>query len=143
MPDYELVEAELSKTFTTANGQFNVYRIVVRDANGEKTQAEMNTKSSSPAPPTGPITGTLENTPYGWKFKKTYLDRPGGGGGGGRPTDPKTQAKIVRQHSQATAVAIFAAKGKDFTWEEFTKLTDSLDDDVESGAERSMRNVSS
>jgi hypothetical protein len=138
VPDYTLLSATLDSTFTTANGQFNVYEVELQDSNGEKTLAKLNTKSSSPSPPAGPITGNLENTPYGWKFKKEFAPKPGGFGGGAPRNDPDTQAKIVRQHSQTVAVAIFVARGKtDFTFDEFEKLADALDRDVARGVERS------
>jgi hypothetical protein len=87
------------------------------------------------------ISGTLEPSQYGMRFKE---DRPAFAGGGGmRPRDPKDTASIVRQHSEHMAVLLLQVKATagvltddDLKPAKIRSLTDWFDDDVAYGVER-------
>jgi hypothetical protein len=86
------------------------------------------------------VSGTLEPSQYGLRFKK---DRPTFSGGGFKPRDPKDTASIIRQHSEHMAVLLLQVKATagvltedDLTPAKIRSLTDWFDDDVAHGVER-------
>ena len=94
-------------------------------------EVQINQKPETPAP-AGTVAGTISENDYGKKLKK---EKPQGSfGGGGR--SPQENRKIVRQHSQHTAVALLTLaaqlkKTPDETWELVSKVASWLDGDVE------------
>jgi hypothetical protein len=100
----------------------------------------ITSKDTDPASLVGTrISGTLESTQYGLRFKK---DRPAFGGAP-RQRDPKDTASIVRQHSQHMTLLLLNAKAtagkltdEDLTPGKLKTLTDFFDDDVAAGVER-------
>jgi hypothetical protein len=85
------------------------------------------------------ISGTLEPSQYGLRFKK---ERPAFGGGA-RGRSPEDTASIVRQHSEHMAILLLQVKATagvlaedDLTPAKIRSLTDWFDDDVAHGVER-------
>lgn len=91
----------------------NVYA-VIGELDGELETVEIGAKEAN-APKVGDILeGTVEDGPYGKKFKK---DRPLGfagrsGGFAPRPEDPEKQKMIVRQNALGNAVTFQAELAK-------------------------------
>jgi hypothetical protein len=92
----------------TQYGPMKDYRLFLM-APGETTPviASWLRKASSPAPVRGQqIEGALEDTEYGKKFREQRQMPIGSSGGGGKSyaADPKKQAAIAMESSQARAV---------------------------------------
>lgn len=133
MPTFTVRAAGEKKRFQgKQGGEFTVFNVDVVDEQGNGTMAaELVQKSDSPPPQAGDtIQGTLEDTSYGWKLKKEYVGK--GGGFGPRPEDPKRSRAILRQHSQHMALLYMQATGnKPESWDEFFRMVDKFDQDVE------------
>lgn len=99
MATYTITAAEKKKEIEGKNGPLIVYTLSLGDKD-RSVDAEVLQKPSSPPPEVGSqVEGTLQDTEYGWKFRRA---KPAYSGGGGR--DPKETASIVRQHSQHMAL---------------------------------------
>lgn len=142
MPDYKVITAEHKKDVTTDKGAFQVIALAL-DANGVIEGAEWFAKKTTAIPAPGDIlTGTLEQSQYGKKFKRA----PAGFGGGPRQEDPKRQAMIVRQHSQTAAISLLQlmhtigvvdmGKTKAEVFQTLTTTIDWLDTDAKQAGER-------
>lgn len=139
---YTVKSATKTKDVTLeGKGAFQSVALILADPTGERIEAEWFTKSTTVLPvPGAQLDGTVEDGPYGKKFKKAFA--PAGGGGFGRPRDPKDTAAIVRQHSQHMALLYAQAKAQagglpvDFTVEQLRKIIDWFDDDVRAGVTR-------
>src|SRR3954454_3172237 len=106
MPTYTVRAARHKKTIDGQHGPLQIIALVIDDGNGP-VDAEWATKVETPVPAEGQqLDGTLETPQYGMRFKKTPAGGAGGGWGPGpRPEDPKLARRILRQHSQSTALA--------------------------------------
>lgn len=102
MPNYKVTSAAKLKDRESQYGVFTDYMLMLTDEQGVNTAAELSQKQSSTAPKAGDtLSGTIEQTAYGPKFKK---DKPAYGGAGVAPRDPETQRYIMRQNALTTAV---------------------------------------
>lgn len=71
------------------------------------------------------------NPQYPPKFKKAFAGGANGGANRANGMSPEREKKIVRQHSQAQAIAFLAATQKDgFGLQDVKKVTDWFDKDV-------------
>lgn len=93
MPDYKIeAVANEVRSYTTQYGDMKSYKVKLPGVNDA---VEVSQKASTPPPVAGDtLTGTVESSSFGPKFKKEFTPKaPGGGGGfgGGRPqSDPFT-----------------------------------------------------
>lgn len=115
-------------------GTFTSWKLTVTDGTTETAGAELFQRKDSVPPTVGQvIDGTLEQSQFGWKVKKTAKM---GGGGGFRPRDPKETAAIQRQHSQEMAVrwtAIAQSRGllpESFTIQNLKQVIDWFERDI-------------
>lgn len=103
--EYKIINAMPAGEFEGKFGKTLKYTLMLE---GEQTSVELNQKPATPAPKAGDvITGTIEEGPYGRKFKKE--SQSGGFGGNGKP-DPATQKAIIRQNALTNAVNYCIAK---------------------------------
>lgn len=132
MPDYKVITAEHKKPVTTDKGEFQVIALTL-DVDGKIEGADWFTKASTVVPAQGSVlSGTLEDSPYGKKFRKQQAF----GGGGPRPEDPRRAAMILRQHSQHMALMYAALRQSqghlppDFSLTDLGKVADWFDADA-------------
>lgn len=144
MPEFTVTAAEHKRDLPAKDGYrpSQVISLTLNDGTTEHHAEWITATTTDDASLVGTrVSGTLEPSQYGLRFKK---DRPAGGGGfGGRPRDPKESAAIQRQHSQGCAVALLHVKaiaGKladdDLTPAKIKQLADWFDDDIAGGVER-------
>jgi hypothetical protein len=102
MPTYTVTGSIQKKDLPDAqNGPAQVIGLNLQDQQGMAINAEWFTKATTPLPgPGSQIEGTIEESPYGPKFKKASA----GFGGGGGARSPEDKRSIVRQHSQDMAL---------------------------------------
>lgn len=97
---YKVTNALKTGTVKTKFGEFDKYAVQLE---GETDTVELLQKPDSPALTVGQeLDGTIEDTQYGKRFKKTQ--QAGGGFGGSRAADPATRASIERQSALKAAV---------------------------------------
>lgn len=130
MPEQIVAEAGVIKT-TEWNGK-PMKEIAIRFQSGE--EANWFTGAATNVPQPGDkLDGHIEPSEYGNKWKraqKEFGGAPGGSKGSGGMS-PEREKKIVRQHSQATAIAYVAATGKTLAnIEELKPIIDWFDTDV-------------
>lgn len=107
---YEVLNASKLKDRESQYGQMTDYMLVFKDGSA----GEMSQKASTPAPKTGDtLDGTIEDTQYGPKFRKTKQ----AGGFGGQAYNPEREASIIRQNSLTNAVAYCLGKANLMTKE--------------------------
>lgn len=100
--DYKITSSAKLKDRETQYGPMTDYMMMLTDENNASVAAELSQKQSTPAPVAGAtISGTIEQTQYGPKFKK---DKPAYSGAGVSSRDPETQRYIMRQNALTTAV---------------------------------------
>jgi hypothetical protein len=108
-----------------AEGEYRAQKVIsfgLQEAGKEPLNARWWTVPDANVPAVGSqIEGTLEQKPYGWKFKKASA---GGFGGGGRGRSPEETKAIVRQHSQEMALRYAAIRAQQGKLPEDFKLTD-------------------
>lgn len=102
MSNYKVVSCAKLKDRESQYGVMTDYMMMLTDDGNNSVAGELSQKQSSPAPKAGDtLSGTIEQTNYGPKFKK---DKPAYGGAGVAPRDPETQRYIMRQNALTTAV---------------------------------------
>ena len=135
--EYKIISCVADGGYEGKYGQMSKYKLTLDD-NGQTIIAELSQKPTT-AVPQGTITGRIESTQYGNKFKKA--SKAGGGGftGGGRKSDPETQKAIIRQNALTNGVNFCIAKYKDKELDEkevirianyFVKYTSGAMDEV-------------
>jgi len=103
--EYKIINAMPAGEFEGRFGKTLKYTLMLE---GEQTSVELNQKPTTPAPKAGDvITGTIEEGPYGRKFKK---ESQSGGFGGNGKSDPAIQKAIIRQNALTNAVNYCIAK---------------------------------
>jgi hypothetical protein len=134
MPDFKVIGCAFKKDVQLQHGAFKVYALTLEAPGGGHVAAELMQKPETAAPAEGSVlTGTVEQTQYGMKFKK---QPPAFGGGGGRAEDPRRGAMILRQHSQAMSLQYAELRLKqgtlpaDFSLTDLAKVTDWFDADA-------------
>ncbi len=133
MPDY-IVKSAVKKKDLEARGNYAAKTLYLVELDGQPKAVELSLKAGSAAPAPGDkLTGTIEESQYGPKFKKEYGGNGGGGGGGGyRGRSPEDHRSIVRQHSQQMALMWFTARGaKTFSDDELKERIDWFVADAE------------
>jgi len=100
--NYTIKSAVKTKDRPSQYGTFTDYMLIVTNEQNEEKAAELSQKQSTPAPVIGStIIGTIEESPYGPKFKK---ERPAFAGAGVAPRDPETQRYIMRQNALTASI---------------------------------------
>lgn len=136
----EVVGAERGPVKDGQYGPMAAIKLVLKLPDGEMKSAEWFTKATTPVPQAGEkVTGTLEDSQYGLKFRKAKVN----GAFGPRPEDPKRSASIRRQHSQHMALLYAQVKATlgqlpdDFKPETHLRaIIDWFDEDVDYGVDR-------
>lgn len=136
MSTYTVKKAEVTKTEV---GKYNNNEITATLENGDGKEAEVTflQKPESPLPEVGSqLTGTVEQTQYGLKFKREWK-QSGGGYGGGNRDEEINRAVAVKAATQLAAAQISAGVVKEdaqaiaalssFTEQIFAVLTKSAD----------------
>jgi hypothetical protein len=101
MSNYKVTSAAKLKDRESQYGTMTDYMMMLTDEANAPAAAELSQKQSSPVPKAGDIlSGTIEQTNYGPKFKK---EKPSFGGAGVSPRDPEIQRYIMRQNALTTA----------------------------------------
>jgi hypothetical protein len=102
LAEFSVLAASKKKDVDGKNGPMQVLALTLaKEGEAAPVVAEWYTKASTPIPaPGAKLEGELENSQYGWKFRKAQQN--GFGGGGKR--DPATEKRIVHQHSQDMAI---------------------------------------
>lgn len=143
MPEFTVLHAS-HKRDLPAKGDYKPSQVIALTLTDGTVQheAEWITATTTDVPPVNTrLSGTIEPSQYGLRFKK---DRPAFAGGSGfKPRDPKDTASIIRQHSEHMAVLLLQVKATagvladdDLTPAKIRSLTDWFDDDVAHGVER-------
>lgn len=104
--EYKIISCVESGGYQGKYGPMKNYTLTLDD-NGQQIIATLSQKPTTPVP-SGTITGSIESTQYGNKFKKAASY----GGGGFKKNDPETQRQIIRQTSLQHAVTFCLAKYK-------------------------------
>jgi len=100
--NYTIKSAVKIKDRSSDYGPMIDYMLIVQDNKNEQKSAELSQKQTTPAPVVGStISGTIEDTKYGPKFRK---DKPAYSGAGVAPRDPETQRYIMRQNALTAAI---------------------------------------
>jgi len=136
MPEYTVTDMEVVKEMPgnpqEKGGPAKVLRLSLEE---DPRQPELFTVASTPLPTVGEkYEGTIEDSPYGPKFK-----RPGGKAqGAGFKRSPADTKAIQRQHSQQIALMkeanIIASGGRPFTHQEMVTAIDYFEDDIKGKA---------
>lgn len=134
MPSYTVKKAEVTKTEV---GKYNNNEITATLANAEGKEAEVTflQKPESPLPDVGStLTGNVEQTQYGLKFKREWKQQ---GGGGGNRDEEISRAVAVKSATSLVAAQISAGTIKEddaaiaalssFTEDIFAVLTKSAE----------------
>lgn len=101
---YTIENSMKSGEFSGKFGKMYKYSVKL---SGVDTAVEINQKPDSPEPKVGDIIeGTIEDTQWGKKFKKTSV------GFTGSKNDPNTRKEIIRQNSLTNAVNYVIAKAQ-------------------------------
>lgn len=143
MPQFTVESVERTRDWGEGS-QYGPKRSYYMRVTGHDAVVELAQKLNTPPPTVGQvIEGTLEPAQgdYPRKLKKAQQQN-GFGGGGPRPEDPARSRRIVRQHSQSTAVDIIAvalgigikveAESVGDLWNKVIRpLADTLDKDVQ------------
>ncbi len=120
---YTIKESKYVKPVKTKYGDFSAYEITVEDKEGNGTTCQLLQKPETPEPMVdGQIHGFIEDSDFGFKFKKTQPED------GGSSTAPKsqpqasqpspangnndTQNQIIRQSSLKVAADLCIAQNK-------------------------------
>ena len=102
---YKIIQSMKTGEFTGQYGRTIKYGMVLSDeADNTIEGVELSQKPETPLP-VGEIEGTIEDTQWGKRFKKTPT-----GGGFSKFNDPQTRNEIIRQNSLTNAVAFCTAK---------------------------------
>lgn len=104
MAEYKIVSAVKTGEYESKFGTMHKYAVQFE---GEADGVEISQKPTTPAPKAGDsLTGTIENTQYGKRFKKESQGNFGGGGQS-RPseTTKQTSLKAAALAFQGTGVA--------------------------------------
>jgi hypothetical protein len=150
MPSFTVLTADKIKDGQGTKGPFTVWKLGLKNGDGnEPSVAEMFCPFGMSPPAVGStVEGTIEKTDNPSWLDKFKPVRQGGGGGGPRPEDPKRAKRILRQHSQTTALATLdmldrwnllgddAPKSREDFFTLLKSLMDWLDKDAETAGER-------
>ncbi len=120
---FTIKESKYVKPVKTKYGDFSAYEITVEDREGNGTTCQLLQKPETPEPMVdGQIHGFIEDTDFGFKFKKTQPEDGGGSMAPSRPTGPSqpstangnndTQDQIIRQSSLKVAADLCIAQNK-------------------------------
>lgn len=106
MTVYDVLAAEKIKDGQGTKGPFTVWKLGLKQDGQEAVVAEAFCPFGTQPPTVGStVEGEIEKTDNPSWLDKFRPARKGGGGFGPRPEDPLRQKRIVRQHSQTTALA--------------------------------------
>lgn len=100
---YKVISAIKTGSFTSKSGEMYKYAVQLE---GETDAVELVQKPTSPIP-SGEISGSIEDTQYGRKFRKEAS-----GGFQGQRNDPQRQASIEWQSARRDAVDYCIAKSR-------------------------------
>ena len=120
---YTIKESEYVKPVKTKYGDFSAYEITVEEKEGNGTTCQLLQKPETPEPMVdGQIHGFIEDSDFGFKFKKTQPEDGGSSMAPSRPTGPSqpstansnndTQNQIIRQSSLKVAADLCIAQNK-------------------------------
>lgn len=129
MTDFKVSSVAEKKRFDgKQGGTFIVYTVTLNDGSVDHSGVELVQKDSTPAPTVGQtVTGNIETTQYGPKFKREQQGRPGGW-----KKDPETEARISRMHAQEMALRYAHVTGETITLDTLPTLITWFFDDANS-----------
>lgn len=148
---YTIKESKYVKPVKTKYGDFSAYEITVEDKEGNGTTCQLLQKPETPEPMVdGQIHGFIEDSDFGFKFKKT---QPEDGVGSTAPSRPQgtsqpspangnndTQNQIIRQSSLKVAADLCIAQQR-LDVDAVIQMATLLADWATSGKVRSVNQV--
>ncbi len=147
---YTIKKSRYIKPVTTKFGEFSAYEIDVEDKEGAQVTAQLLQKPETPEPMVdAQIHGYIENSDFGFKFKKTqpedggssYAPKPHTSGSQpGQAHTEDTQNQIIRQSSLKVAADLCIAR-KNLTVDSVLQMATLLADWATTGKMRPMNQV--
>lgn len=115
--------SETVRDYDTKFGAMKSYKVMLEN---ETDPVEISQKASTPAPEAGQeLSGSIQTTDYGKKFKKEFANGGFTGGSGGNKTEsPEKQDSIMKMNALNNAVNI----GSNHKWEGTSTILATADE---------------